>query len=206
MPIKKRHGSHAAAGALAVGLGATALVMGAASALANGVASKTVSLTADVPSLCKIDGATGETAAATMEIPVTDGAPHTDPLSLQMDVTCNTPSDVRLTSEWGGVRHSGFHHELPDPVAMANFSLEFDYLAKVTLTDGTVLADLDTAANGSFGSAEDSGLQTALDESSASPTGTTVVLEVTPGATAGGKPLMAGMYGDNLKFEIIPKN
>lgn len=205
MPIKKGLGLHAAAGALAVGFGSTALVIGAAPALSNGVASKTVSLTANVPSLCKIDGATGETAAATMEIPVTDGAPHTDPLSLQMDVSCNTPSDVRLTSEWGGVRHSGFSDQLPDPVAMADFALEFDYLAEVTLTDGTVLANLDTA-NGSFGSPEDTGLQTALDETSASPMGTTVVLEVTPGATAGGKPLMAGMYGDNLKFEIIPKN
>lgn len=197
MTIKNRLGFRNAQSVLAAGIGAGALAIAAAPALANGSDSRTVDLHASVPPLCIMtDFTTG-----TLSIPVVDGLPVTNTESTETTVNCNIPSSVRLTSASGGiVRTQG----AGSATAMTNFASRFDYLAEVK-SGGTTFTSLDTADDPAFDGVETTGVVPAFDES-ATTADMTITLQVTPALPAAGQTLMAGDYGDRLTLEILPQD
>jgi len=198
MTIKNRLGFRAAQYVLAAGIGAGALAIAAAPALANGKDSRTVDLHASVPPLCTMSDFT----TGTLSIPVVDGLPVTEPESTTTDVNCNVPSNVRLSSVAGGmIRTQG----AGSAAAMTSFASRFDYRAEVK-SDSTTFATLDTADdNPLFDGKETTGIVPAFDES-ATTADMTITLEVTPALPAAGQTLMAGDYGDQLTLEILPQD
>jgi len=199
MTIKNRLGFRAAQYVLAAGIGAGALAIAAAPALANGKDSRTVDLHASVPPLCTMSDFSIGTL---LRITVVDGLPVTEPESTETTVNCNVPSNVRLSSVAGGmIRTQG----AGIAAAMTSFASRFDYVA-VVKSGSTTFATLDTSVdNPIFNGAETTGIVPAFDES-ATTADMTITLEITPALPASGKTLMAGDYGDQLTLEILPQD
>ncbi len=198
MTIKNRLGFRAAQYVLAAGIGSGALAIAPAPALAEGSDSRMLTLLAEVPALCTMT----EFTASTLSIDVAGGLPSTSTLSTETTVNCNIPSQVRLTSTWGGIVETSVAMD-SSPV-MTNFASRFDYVAAVK-AGGTTFATLDTAADPAFLVEETTGLQPAFDAATTT-ADMALTVEITPALSAGGQALMAGTFSDQLQLEILPQN
>lgn len=167
-------------------------------------ADQTINLTADVPKFCKFDAvptfsalnnvSVGSASTSASVINVTTATTATGQMnnagfSFSIQATCNTSSQVILTTQSGGLKDPS-----PEPVASGTFLNRIDYLTTTTW-DGAPLGIFST--NG-----------TALASSSpqAAPGPHTGLLALNLGfiqnTTA---PLAAGDYTDTLRISLTPQ-
>jgi hypothetical protein len=197
MSIKNKTKKSTASGILALGFAAAALPFTVSTADANGnttekvTASRTVTLSADIPKLCKFGSGFGD---ITVNVDHNgDVAPI--PVTKYANITCNTAADVELESANGGMVHDGN----PDNLG-GDYLTSFDYTARL-LHGGQELAKLNTA-NESFDGPESSGVKEGFASGNV-PHNQTLDLEIKPENVSG--VLQAGNYRDSLTVKVIPQ-
>jgi len=183
----------------AIGLAGFAMPFGSVNVAANGTATESVHITADIPEVCDIAAFT----PAIFEIPVANGLPTNVTLTSDTVINCNTPTSIRIQSAFGGMMIdfsvSG-GTELPD----TNYISAFDYTAEVS-GDSEPIVTFDSRTETTFGALEMSS-HSALDPADVKPD-TPLSLSITPKVNEipANKILQAGLYQDLVTVEIIPQ-
>jgi hypothetical protein len=154
-------------------------------------ATQEIQISATVGKSCSINGgSTGVIDTATIPISPA-GAVVTTPItptqSPYLNVVCNAPSTIQLTSNLGAVKNA--------TVAPSGFTNIIDYQASATWNG--VTATLDTATTPSAAGSE-SGTTQPVSAGSDS-------LSVTITPTANAAPLMGGSYSDSLFVVLNPQ-
>ncbi len=154
------------------------------------IASRGFTVTGTVAKSCTIGGVSNPTAD-TATIPVSAaGAVNTAVINKSYaNVSCNTPSNVQLTSQNGAVKSSG--------AAGNGFTNMIDYAASATFSGAT--ATLNTATNPAATGSETGA---AVSTTGTQPAGTMSVA-ITPQANA--SKLLGGTYSDTLTITITPQ-
>jgi hypothetical protein len=172
------------------GLGA---MLAAAPSIANAMSEKTFELTADVPKLCSLSN----TDTQQVNIPVTNALPETTTLSFTMTANCNVPSALSLTSTNGAILHET-HTSGSSPLTMQNFAHGFGYIAEAKRDDGSTIVTLDTPSDLSSIQAGQAQAAMAFDQNTTIAGDVNLTLEITPKEPLSSKPLMGGLYKDDL--------
>jgi hypothetical protein len=160
--------------------------------IANVVTALTTSaftMTGTVAKVCTIGGVS-HPGADSATIPVTSGAVDTSPIvKSYANAACNTPANVQLTSQNGGVRNA--------TSAVSGFTNVIDYSATATFSGAT--APINTATNPSATGPESG---PAVPTTGATPSGT-LQATITPQANV--LSLLSGSYADTLTITITPQ-
>ncbi len=167
---------------------AAALLMTGSQAYAD--ASKNVDITANVGRYCNITaGGTGNLSA---EVTFTDdGTVDTNYINLAgTSVTCNSPYNMQVTSQNGGLKRPG---EIP-----GGFSNVIDYTGIASF--GGLESFVDTSVNEGANNAEYNP-PVANDTAAAGPLG----ISIRPQLASTTAPLVAGAYSDTLQVTIAPQ-
>ncbi|MBX9924896.1 MAG: hypothetical protein K2Y05_00935 [Hyphomicrobiaceae bacterium] len=156
----------------------------------SSVASFPFTVTGTVAKVCTIGGlAQGPTGNATIPVSAA-GAVNTGVINRTFsNVACNTPSNVRVSSQNGAVRTA--------TAPPAGFTNQINYSS--TASFGGATANLNTATNPTAAGQETG---TAVSTTGATPSGTLTVA-ITPQANT--QRLLAGSYGDVLRITITPQ-
>lgn len=154
-------------------------------------ATQDIVIDATVAAACTINNvATGVSDTATININA-DGSVDTSavtPLnSPYLNVACNAPSDLQVTSQNGG---------LTGPAAVAGFDNVINYSADATWN--SVTASVDTSTNGGSGAAEAGTAQSVATAHTGN-----LAVSITP--IANSNPLVLGNYSDTLTVTLIPQ-
>lgn len=151
---------------------------------------RTFTVSGTVAKVCSIGGVAHPTADSAT-IPVTSaGAVNTAVINRSYaSVTCNTPSNVQLTSQNGGVKTSG--------TPPSGFTNIINYSATATFSGA--MASVNTATNPAATGAEAGAV---VSTTGTTPTGTMSVA-ITPQANA--QRLLTGTYADTLTITITPQ-
>jgi hypothetical protein len=152
--------------------------------------SRAFNVTGTVSKVCTIGGV-ATPAADTATIPVSaTGVVNTTAIAKSYtNVACNTPSDLQLTSQSGGVKSTA--------TAPSGFTNIINYSASATFSSAT--ATVNTATTPTAAGPEPG---TAVSTTGATPSGT-MSLTITPQTSA--QPLVAGTYADTLTITITPQ-
>mgnify|MGYP000019841152 CR=1 FL=1 len=156
----------------------------------NSVYSRTFTVTGTVAKACRIGGvSSGPIDTATIPVTAT-GSVNTAAISRSYaNIMCNTPSNLQLTSQNGGVRTTA--------IAPSGFTNIIDYTSAATFSGAT--ATLDTSTN-PLASGPEAG--TAVPTTGTTPSGS-ISVSITPRANTAR--LLSGSYADVLTITVTPQ-
>ncbi len=184
----------------ALGIAAAAIALGSAPAHASGAtASETVTIEAEIPTMCQFDG-TGFGQINITNLMNGRPAGTFSKAEATASVTCNTAADVELESTYAGLVHKGVHiaetgsPASEDPLG-GDYLTRFDYIADLK-DGGTSVVNLDTASGTTLASVTSA--------FGGMPTNKQLTLEIVPAEVTG--VLQAGTYKDELIVRVIPQN
>lgn len=154
-------------------------------------ATQDIQISAQVNATCTINNAAnGGVSTATIGITAA-GAVNTSTVvpsgSPFANVACNAPSNLRLTSQSGGVKTAS--------AAVTGFAGRINYTASATWN--SVTANIDTSLAGATGPYQGANAPVATAFSGS------LSVSITP--TANTEPLLAGTYSDTLRVTLIPQ-